>query len=158
MAVLSVAELYDLVRRHGAKPGVDRCMVAGALQESGGDTDAKGDWEGSHAHSIGLWQLNDQGLGAGMTIAARADPDVACDVMLPEFTRWQDYWASLGLTGEDLGARTYLWAERPFAYDVPGSAADRGLRRRWQEASAMTDNAALRAAVMAAAADLKGIP
>src|SRR5262249_21588514 len=158
MPKLAVSDLYTLVRNHGAKPGVDRCMVAGALQESGGDLDARGDWEGGHAHSVGLWQLHDQGLGAGMTEAQRANPDTACGGMRPECARGCDYWAAQGLTGEDLGARTYLWAERPAGYNLPGSTADRGIRSKWLEANEVPDNTVLRNAVMAEARNLFGIP
>jgi cell wall-associated NlpC family hydrolase len=158
MARLTVAELYALVRRHGAGPGVDRCMVAGALAESEGDPTREGDWEGDHPHSIGLWQLHDQGLGAGLSVAERADPDRACAVILAAYVQWHDYWAAQGLEGEDLAARAYLWAERPADYNVPGSAADRRIRQKWHEANEAADNAALRAAVLAAAASLRGIP
>src|SRR3954452_18986446 len=158
MARLTIAELYTLVRRHGAAAGVDRCMVAGAQAESEGDPACQGDWEGDHPHSIGLWQLHDQGLGAGLSIAERADPDRACSVMLAEYARWYDYWADQGLVGEDLAARAYLWAERPADYNVPGSAADRRIRQKWRGTSEVADNAALRAAVLTAAANLRGIP
>ena len=158
MPILGVDQLYELVRRHGATSGLDRSLVAGALEESGGNTDARGDWEGDHPHAIGLWQLHDQGAGAAMTVAQRANPDVACDVMLPLYRQWWDYWQAQGLTDEELAARTYLWAERPLQYNVPGSAADVGIRRKWLEASAMADNVALRDAVMQAAAGLHDIP
>jgi cell wall-associated NlpC family hydrolase len=158
MARLTVAELYALVRRHGAAAGVDRCMVAGAEAESEGDPACQGDFEGDHPHSIGLWQLNDQGLGAGLSAAERADPDRACTVMLPQYVQWYDYWTGQGLVGEDLAARAYLWAERPKDYNVPGSAADQRIRQKWREASEVADNAALRAAILAAAANLRGVP
>lgn len=40
--------------------------------ESGGRTDAVGD----AGHSIGLFQMHDQGAGSGLTVAQRQDPDV----------------------------------------------------------------------------------
>jgi murein DD-endopeptidase MepM/ murein hydrolase activator NlpD len=127
--VLTVAQLYELVRRRGAIAGVDRIMVAAALTESNGNTEAIGD----SGHSAGLWQLHDQGLGAGMSVAERCDPDTACARMLPQFHYWYNHWAAEGLFGENLAAHTYLWTERPRDYNVPGSAPDVHFRARWRE-------------------------
>src|SRR3954468_3521740 len=116
MAHLTNDELYTLVRRHGASAGVDRCMVAGALTESDGRTDASGDG----GHSFGLWQLHDQGRGSGMTKAERCDPDLACARMLPFY---RDGWArAADAATERLRAtRAYLDAERPADWTNLGS-------------------------------------
>ena len=75
MTRLAIADLFRIVRAAGAQPGADACAVAGALAESGGDTEARGDVDAQGvAHSIGIWQMHDRGLGAGMTAAARTDP------------------------------------------------------------------------------------
>jgi hypothetical protein len=113
--VLSPTELYDLVRRHGARPSLDRIMVAAALLESGGDTHARGD----NGKSYGLWQLHQDGSGRGMSIEERCDPNLACDRMMPEFNHWFDEWSAEGRQATDLAVRTYLCAERPFQYRNP---------------------------------------
>jgi len=125
------AALYELVRRHGAEPEVDRIMVAAALVESGGNTRAIGD----DGHSAGLWQMHDRGLGRGMTIEERCDPDVACARMLPEFQRWYRHGASDGLAGEDLAVYAYLWTERPAGFPDPSSAVARRFREEWRQAT-----------------------
>lgn len=106
---LPVTELFTLVRRHGAGSGLDRIMVAAALAESGGDTEAVGD----NGHSIGLWQMHDQGLGSGMSREARHDPDNACRNMLREFRRVHSGAISDGLQGRTLAVHTYVFTERP---------------------------------------------
>src|SRR5690242_6843469 len=114
MPVLTIADLLTLVRAHDAPPPVDAIMVAGALTESGGNTDAEGD----NGHSFGLWQLHDQGLGSGMSPADRRDPDLACNRILPEYVAAYHQWLGQ-VSGDDLAAHTYLWAERPFQFNVP---------------------------------------
>lgn len=128
MPVLSIADLLDLMRRHGATAPLDAILVAGALTESEGNTDAQGDG----GHSWGLFQMYDQGLGAGMSVAERCDPDRAVDVMLTEYERAYGNGQAYGLTGDDLAAHAYLYAERPWQYDIAGSAADQRFREKWQ--------------------------
>ncbi len=60
------------------------------------------------------------------------DPATACDRMLPEFRRTFDRFRSQGLGGEEMAAKTYLFTERPFQLDVPGSAADLKFRGKWR--------------------------
>jgi hypothetical protein len=110
--VLSTDELFALVRHHGAGEGLDVIVVGAALTESGGNTEAVGD----NGHSIGLWQMHDQGLGAGMTREQRHDPDSACQRMLPEFDRVHTDSISQGFSGRTLAARTYIFTERPFGF------------------------------------------
>jgi hypothetical protein len=127
MPTLSIDELYELVRSHGAEVDLDRVMVAGALTESGGNTDAIGDG----GHSVGLWQMHDQGLGFGMTVAERKDPDRACEVMLPAFQRG---WANAADTAdaEVRATRTYLDAERPEGFESLLSTAATHFRGQWR--------------------------
>jgi LysM repeat protein len=122
--VLSVPQLYQLVRSHGAEPGLDRIMVAATLTESGGNSKAIGDG----GHSAGLWQMHDRGLGAGMTIAERCDPDIACASMLPEFRRNYVALIRQDRAGEDLAEETYLRTERPASPEEAGPA----FLRRWR--------------------------
>jgi hypothetical protein len=128
--ILSIADLYALVRSRGAEPVLDRIMVAGALTESGGNPRAIGD----NGHSAGLWQMHDAGLGAGMTLEQRMDPVTACDRMLPEYRSTFLHFSAQGLDGEDLAAQTYLFTERPFQFDTPGSDADVNFRSKWRQA------------------------
>jgi hypothetical protein len=59
--------------------GIDPVLaVATMLVESGGDNRAVGDG----GHSIGLFQLHDQGQGAGMSSADRQDPRRNAEVAL----------------------------------------------------------------------------
>lgn len=117
--ILSVDELYTLVRNHGASGDLDDIMVAAALTESGGNTEAVGD----DGRSIGLWQMHDMGLGAGLSREQRADPDSACDLMLPHFQATLNESAGMGLTGSMLAVRTYMFTERPFGFPSLQSAA-----------------------------------
>jgi len=121
--ILSVAELFELVRGQGAEPGVDRIMVAAALAESGGDTDAEGDVEAGFAHAIGLWQMHDHGLGTGLTRAQRSDPDFACEQMLPHFRAAHRDGLDAGFSGRLLAVRTYVFTERPEGFPSLQSAA-----------------------------------
>lgn len=121
--ILSVEQLFALVRRHGAGDTLDAIMVAAALVESGGNTEAVGD----NGHSIGLWQMHDQGLGHGMSREARHDPDTACAKMTPEFKRNFDKGrTSEGHAGDTLAAYTYIFTERPFGF--PSLESDAALR------------------------------
>ncbi len=122
--VFSAAQLYELVRLHGAEPFLDSVMVAAALLESSANTRAIGDG----GHAAGLWQLNDGGAGRGMSIADRCDPDIACDQMLPEFRSAYAARLRTGVTGEELAVQTYLHAERPADWDAAGA----GYRKKWQ--------------------------
>jgi Transglycosylase SLT domain len=63
--------VYDAISRACYATGVPlKIALAIVQQESGGDPNAIGD----NGHSVGLFQLNDQGEGAGMTVAQRQDP------------------------------------------------------------------------------------
>jgi LysM domain/Lysozyme like domain len=126
--VLSVPQLFKLVQKHGAEPGLDKIMVAAALAESGGNTNAIGD----NGHSAGLWQMHDRGLGFGMTVADRCNPDIACDRMLPEFQRAFGGGQAEGLDGDDLAVHTYMFTERPFGFPDPTSGAGQRFLARYQ--------------------------
>src|SRR5713226_8296795 len=109
MTKLSVAELYDVVRRNSATAGADRVAVAAALAESGGDPEATGD----NGHSVGLWQMHDQGMGAGMSVAARRDPDQAAAVMVPLFNANYATALAKGYVGEQAARYACIWTEKP---------------------------------------------
>ena len=117
--ILSVDELFALVRNHGASGELDDIMVAAALTESGGNTEAVGD----NGRSIGLWQMHDMGLGAGLSREERADPDSACELMLPHFRANLNEGLGMGLAGSTLAVRTYMFTERPFGFPSLQSAA-----------------------------------
>lgn len=71
---LSKAQIWQLLQRIAREEDVwDSRFVLAAMveKESGWRTDAVGDG----GHSVGLLQLHDQGLGAGMTVEERMDPE-----------------------------------------------------------------------------------
>ncbi|MGA8330440.1 MAG: transglycosylase SLT domain-containing protein [Mycobacterium sp.] len=65
------AQIKQIITDEANKLGIPPALaMAVAQQESGMDPASIGD----QGHSIGLFQLNDQGEGAGMSVAAREDP------------------------------------------------------------------------------------
>jgi hypothetical protein len=71
--------VVDIITLEARKWGIDpRLALAMARQESGLDPHAVGD----QGHSIGLFQLNDQGMGFGLTPAQRQDPWLNADIAL----------------------------------------------------------------------------
>jgi hypothetical protein len=120
--ILTPRDLLALCARHGAPPGLARIATACALVESGGDTEAGGD----NGHSVGLWQLHDQGVGAGMTVAERQDPDTALARILPVFLQHWVAGQDNGLSGERLARYVAMNTERPYGWpDLDSAAADR---------------------------------
>lgn len=110
MAILTAAELFALVQRHGASPGLDRVMVASALTESGGNTMAMGDG----GRSRGLWQINDIHR---LRAEDRHDPDYAASWMLENMFRPAAAEAERrGYQGEDLAAAIHMAAEKPVGW------------------------------------------
>jgi hypothetical protein len=124
---MTIPELLALVRRHGATSGLDRIVVAAALAESGGNPRAVGD----NGHSYGLWQMHDQGLGAGMSAEARMDPDTAAAVMLPVFQRWYAEGMRQGYEGELLARYTCIYTERPYGFPDLYCTAANHYADRW---------------------------
>jgi hypothetical protein len=135
--VLSAPELYEVVRRHSAGPGLDHIVVAAALTESSGNRFARGDLGADGIwHSYGLWQLHDgQGIGGNMSAEDRCDPDKACDRILPVFRSNYSRFKGDQLTGEELAVHTYLATERPRGWTDPHGAAATRFRECWQDLS-----------------------
>src|SRR4029450_13161498 len=72
-------EVESLVVRTALERGVDPYLALAIVeQESGGDPRAVGD----HGHSVGLFQLHDQGMGAGLSVADRQNPGLNAAVAL----------------------------------------------------------------------------
>lgn len=116
MAVLTAAELVALARAAGAEPPLAHIMAAAALAESGGDTEARGDRDPvtGEPHSVGLFQMHDQGAGAGWSVADRCDPHRVVPYMFrTEFLPAFQEGLQRGYRGEQLAAWTYMRAERP---------------------------------------------
>lgn len=101
-------------------------VAAGTKAESGWDPS---NTTGDSGHSWGLFQMHDQGAGAGMG-ASRLDPDVASSVMVPKYAQAYRQSVGKGLRDEDLAALVAALAERPEGYDIPGSPA----RQRYMNA------------------------
>ena len=127
MAVLTREEMLALLARHGIEGELAMIMAAGALAESGWDTQRRGD----DGHSVGLFQLHDQGLGAGLDAAQREDPDLQVHVMAPDYRHWYAHWRAAGYTDAELAWRVCAWSERPQDYTNPDSAAARAYRAAW---------------------------
>jgi hypothetical protein len=73
--------------------GVDPATaVADMLVESGGNNTVTGD----NGHSVGLFQLNDGGEGAGMSVAQRQDPTTNATVALTQFAALQGQYSDPG--------------------------------------------------------------
>jgi len=140
MAVLTRDEVFALLARHGIEGELAAIMAAGALAESGWDPQRRGD----AGHSVGLFQLHDQGLGAGLTAAQREDPALQVQVMAPEYRRWYAHWRAAGYRDAELAWRVCAWAERPRDYADPDSAAARAYRAAWAAVQA-TEPAAVAA-------------
>lgn len=97
----TLLENVKIVAEIAKKDGVDPATaVADMLVESGGNNKAIGD----NGHSVGLFQLNDQGEGAGMSVAERQDPTRNAEIALSHFAKAN--------SGEDPGVVAYN-AERP---------------------------------------------
>jgi hypothetical protein len=93
-------------------------VAAGVKAESGFDPNRVGD----QGHSLGLFQMHDQGAGAGMG-ASRANPDAASARMVPAYVTAYREGLGLGLSGAALASYTARYAEHPFDYANPNSQA-----------------------------------
>jgi hypothetical protein len=118
---LNEAALFALMDRHQVAGELARIMVAGALAESDGDTDAVGD----SGHSSGLFQLHDHGHGQGLSVQQRANPDFATNVMSPIYARALAAARARTppLAGEELAVFTYMHAEIPAGFHDLGCPA-----------------------------------
>ncbi len=145
MAPIPPLDLIALAQRHGAPPPLALIVAAAALAESGGDPLLLGDYDAQGVpHSAGLYQMHDQGAGAGWSIADRQDPDKATAYMvraefLPAYTSGQQR----GFQGEVLARWTYMRAERPQGWrgiDDPGlySPAAERFATQWRRLVALT--------------------
>ncbi|HLH22433.1 MAG TPA: NlpC/P60 family protein [Chloroflexota bacterium] len=156
MASLALAALYAIVRDVGAVAPVDTIMVAGARTEApapdgGVDPLAVGDG----GHSIGIFQLHDQGRGAGLSVAQRQDFTVATRTMLPYYRRGYELAQSEGLAGEEAAVYAYLHAERPAGYPDRHSAAAARFRAEYR---ALTEEALPMDPLRARVADVAAWP
>ncbi len=93
----NVRIVAEIAKKYGVDPVT---AVADMLVESGGNNKAIGD----NGHSVGLFQLNDQGEGIGMSVAERQDPTRNAEIALSHFAKAN--------SGEDPGVVAYN-AERP---------------------------------------------
>jgi cell wall-associated NlpC family hydrolase len=147
-----------LERYVGSDPELRAIVATAVLAESGGRFDALGDFDPAdgHPHSVGPFQLHDQGLGAGLSVAARQDPDVVYPFMVPHFRAARDRLRAQGYTGEELAVRAALAVERPRGWDDPRSAAWARYRAAYRQLVPETPD--VRARVLAAAYALVGTP
>lgn len=121
----------------GAYAGDDQfiaIVASGTYAESGWNPYAIGD----NGHSAGLFQLHDQGAGAGLG-EKRFDPDFASSVMVP---RYADAYAQYSgvYSGRELASIVAATAERPLNWDVPTSAARNGYRAAYDFVTGSSNN------------------
>jgi hypothetical protein len=124
-----------IVEEVAKEKGVDPVLaVATMLQESGGDAKAVGDG----GHSIGLFQLNDQGEGAGMSVAQREDPRANAETALSVFAQNKDNVRDINGDGQITGGDLASQSQRPA--DMPGYVGKvDGLMGRAQDLIAQAD-------------------
>ncbi len=149
-----------LERYVGPDPELQAIVATAVLAESGGRFDAQGDVDpvDGHPHSVGPFQLHDQGLGAGLSVAARQDPDVVYPLVVPHFRAARDRLRAQGYTGEELVVRAALVVERPRGWDDPASAAWARYRAAYRQLVPAAAPADVRARVLQAAYALAGTP
>lgn len=119
-----------MVREYAAKYGIpesdmghfENFVLAMMKVESGGNPNAIGD----NGHSVGLFQMHDQGAGHGMSVEQRKDPRVQFDTMMPRFVNAYRRGRAQGLDGAQLAVFIAREAERPVASALPryGQAYD----------------------------------
>ena len=118
----SVERWRALLERYFAPEDVDKALYV-MQGESGGDPMASGDG----GASIGLFQLNDDGLGSGMSARQRLDPEtnirVAADAVYGG-SGWRPWGEGVTYKGKRfgvLGARPYRGPTEPSEPTEPGS-------------------------------------
>lgn len=111
---------------HGAtNPELLAIIAAGSYAESKWDPNIVGD----NGHSVGLFQMHDQGAGAGMG-DSRRDPNAASARMVPAYVNAynQVKASNPNLSGAELASLVAAMAERPYDGMNPNSAARNGYR------------------------------
>ena len=130
MAVLTREQLAASLRRAGFNEEATRVMVAIALAESGGDTNATANT--TREYSVGPWQINLHAHGSWVTESCARDPDCAARAAYAisesgtKFTPWSVFtnrmyerfldWA--GLNPKD--SPTMIDPSDPNAPNLPG--------------------------------------
>ena len=95
---------------YSAETGVPLDIFLSLIQaESGGNQYAVGDG----GASVGLFQLHERGVGYGLTVEERYDPQKQFDLMAPRIKNAYEQAIAEGLVGRDLIARVGVLAERP---------------------------------------------
>jgi len=114
----------DYAIQYSQQTGVPAEIILSLIQaESGGNQYIVGDG----GASVGLFQLHERGVGAGLTVEQRYDPATQFDLMAPRIKAAYEQGVALGLVGRDLAVYTGYYAEKPaaggeanyaYAYDV----------------------------------------
>jgi cell wall-associated NlpC family hydrolase len=119
-------------------------MVAGALTEApardefgnliGANADAEGDYEGGVPQSFGLYQMHSRGLGHGVSVQDRKDPEFATRFMFPPYQAGGRLAVQRGYAPgtEDWAATAYMEAEKPLGYPNIWSKPAMVFRERWR--------------------------
>lgn len=96
-----VANAIRAVVQNALKNGIDPLIaLALAKAESSFNPNAIGD----RGHSVGLFQLHDQGQGAGLSVAQRQDPNINAQTFLGQHGDLFKQLQATGLAGDQLAA------------------------------------------------------
>ncbi len=126
------ASIQRIAMNAGANPDLAEIMAAGAKTENPSlNPQAIGD----QGHSVGLWQMHDQGEGAGMSVQDRADPSTAAQRMVPAYQQAYERGQRQGYQGTELAVYTYLQAEKPRDSSIRGGPAE-AMRTNYAEVTA----------------------
>ncbi len=126
------ASIQRIAMNAGANPDLAEIMAAGAKTENPSlNPQAVGD----NGHSVGLWQMHDQGEGAGMSVEQRADPATAAQRMVPAYQQAYERGQRQGYQGPELAVYTYLNAEKPRDQRIRGGPAE-AMRANYAEVTA----------------------
>jgi hypothetical protein len=105
-----------MAEEYGRAYGVPADYILALIKtESNGNPQAIGD----NGHSVGLFQLHDQGVGHGLSVEQRMDPRVQFEKMMPRIKAAYDSGRAQGLDGAQLAIHIAREAERPAEYTLP---------------------------------------
>lgn len=114
----------DVIRREVLAAGYDermaRALIANSYAESGL---SNGPPDGDNGHSIGLFQLNDNGgAGTGMTVEQRRDPSANTRKILSDYgmARVVELWRA-GADAPELARQFCIYVERPANKEQKGA-------------------------------------
>ena len=117
-------EMMKLIERVLRDEGFTDAGIAGAFANAWQESKFKSDAIGDNGHSVGLFQLNDSGVGEGMTVEERKDP-VINTRKIASSARKSKFWDWMSSTDDPqiLASAFSKYVERP--KDKLGNMKDR---------------------------------